>query len=261
MRSLLKISLLLVGLFCGAAESHAASKSATPVQIMPLGDSITQGQFGGGYRAPLCAALIEKGYSFRFVGTQTINSVAVLTDSGNQNHEGHGGYALSHILNNLDGGTKNGGHWLDGLPGVREPIYPDIILLMIGTNDLGSHKREVEPTLADYDKLLDKLSAMRPKATIIASTLIPYTGSIEKYPLREQHQLEFNAALPALIERHRKAGQQVFFYDMRTKVGPEHISADGVHPNQAGHDALAAGWLEALEKLALLKQSRAESKR
>jgi lysophospholipase L1-like esterase len=252
--ALLSFVLLMTGVFCTTAcAQHQPTRAPGPLQIMPLGDSITQGLFGGGYRSPLCSLLNQVGVSFRFVGTQTINSTAVLAESGNENHEGHGGYALSHIINNLDGGTSNGGRWLDGIQGMRQPIYPDIILLMIGTNDLGSHKREVAPTLADYDKLLDKLSAMRPKAVIIAATLIPYTGSLEKYPVREQHQLEFNAALPTLIERHQKAGQRVVFHDMREYVRPEHISADGVHPNQAGHEALAAGWLQALEKLPLMK--------
>ena len=250
-RFLLAFGLLLVAAAC--AQTPSAHKDRDPVVIMPLGDSITQGLLAGGYRASLCAQLTRAGCAFRFVGSQTISPAPVLTSSGNEHHEGHGGYTLAHILNNLNGGTSNGGHWLDGLPGTREAVYPDVILLMIGTNDLGSHRREVAPVLADYDTLLTKLTAMRPKSAIIVSTLIPYTGSVEKYPSREQHQREFNAALPALVKKHQAAGRQVVFYDMRTKVLPEHISSDGVHPSQAGYNAIADGWFEALQALPLLK--------
>jgi lysophospholipase L1-like esterase len=245
---------LLAGLFFNQACAQTPAPAKAPLIIMPLGDSITQGLLAGGYRSPLCASLTKAGYSFRFVGSHAINSTPLLVESGNDHHEGHGGYSLGHVLSNIDGGTSNGGHWIDGLPGTREAVYPDIILLMIGTNDLGSHKREVAPTLADYDKLLDKLSAMRPKAVIIAATLIPYTGSLEKYPVREQHQLEFNAALPALIKKHQTAGQRVVLKDMRPTVLPEHISKDGVHPNQAGYDAIAAAWFEAIKALPALEK-------
>lgn len=252
-KSLFGLALFACGLLASPAwadgPATASGDAKNSVLIMPLGDSITEGIFGGGYRAPLCASLTKAGRSFRFVGSQTVKSTPLLVDSGNEHHEGHGGYALGHILLNLDGGTSNGGHWLDGIPGTRDAVYPDIILLMIATNDLGSHKREVAPTLEDYDKLIDKLSAMRPKALIIAATLIPYTGSIEKYPLREQHQLEFNAALPALVEKHRAAGQNIVLKDMRPTVLPEHISKDGVHPTQAGYEAIAAAWFSALEAL------------
>nr|WP_269523025.1 alpha/beta fold hydrolase [Coraliomargarita parva] len=215
------------------------------VSIMPLGDSITQGLVAGGYRSPLCELLINAGYEFRFVGTQEDVSVTPsLIDSGNEHHEGHAGYGTRHIINNLDGGTSNGGHWLDGLPGKREPIYPDIILLMIGTNDLGSHKREVEPTLKDFQTILDKIYAMRPEVKIIVSTLIPYTG--DKYEHREANQVKFNSKLPAVIESYKQNGYDIHLYDMRQKVAAKHISNDGVHPTAQGYVAIANGWFDAI---------------
>lgn len=225
-----------------------------PLVVMPLGDSITEGTLAGGYRAPLSVAFAGAGYSVRFVGSQTTSTTTALTDSGNHHHEGHGGFSIQQIYDNLDGGSVNGGHWLDGVAGTRDPVYPDVILLMIGTNDLGMLQREVAPTLTAYDALLTKLATLRPSALILASTLIPYTGTT--YPLREQHQLDFNAALPALVAAHRAAGQRIRLYDMRTKVFPAHIGADGVHPNQSGYNALATGWFEGFGLLPLFESWR-----
>ena len=237
------------------------SDIATPVLVvMPIGDSITQGTgAAGGYRSPLCTLLLNAGYSFRFAGSHAINAAAELTDSGNDFHEGHGGYAIKTISDNIDGGTSNGGHWLDGIPGTRDPVYPDVILLMIGTNDLGSGNREVAPTLADYNALLTKFATMRPHALIIASSLVAYTGTDPAiYPLREQHQQEFNAALPALVAAQQAAGHRVAFYDMRTKVNlVSHISStDFVHPTASGYVAMASGWMEAFQALPLMANWR-----
>lgn len=231
-----------------------AAVTRPPLVVMPLGDSITEGTVAGGYRAPLYSAFTGSGYTVRFVGSQTSSPTTALTDSGNHHHEGHGGFSIQQINDNLDGGSVNGGHWLDGIIGTRDPVYPDVILLMIGTNDLGVLQRDVAPTLAAYDALLTKLAALRPSALILASTLIPYTGTT--YPLREQHQLDFNAALPALIAAHRASGQRIWLYDMRTQVFPVHIGADGVHPNQSGYNALATGWFEGFGPLPLIENWR-----
>lgn len=241
--------------YCTSADiTTPAAVTRPPLVVMPLGDSITQGTLAGGYRAPLYTAFTGSGYTVRFVGSQTSSPTTALTNSGNHHHEGHGGFSIQQIYDNLDGGTSNGGHWLDGITGTRDPVYPDVILLMIGTNDLGMLQREVSDTLASYDALLTKLATLRPSALIIASTLIPYTGTT--YPLRELHQLEFNAALPDLIAAHRASGERVWLYDMRTKVFPQHIDVDGVHPNQSGYDAIATGWFEGFGTLPLIENWR-----
>lgn len=241
--------------YCTSADiTTPASVPRPPLVVMPLGDSITQGTLAGGYRDPLYTAFSGSGYTVRFVGSQTISPTTALTDSGNDHHEGHGGFSIQQIYDNLDGGTVNGGHWLDGITGTRDPVYPDVILLMIGTNDLGMLQREAADTLVSYDALLTKLATLRPSSLILASTLIPYTGTT--YPLREQHQLEFNAALPDLIAAHRASGQRIWLYDMRTQVFPQHIGGDGVHPNQSGYDALATGWFEGFGTLPLIENWR-----
>lgn len=224
--------------------------------VMPLGDSITEGTINGGYRASLHSALVNAGYAPRFVGSQTNLSTAALIAAGNDHHEGHGGYTIGQIASNINGGSSNGGHWIDGIAGTREPLYPDVILLLIGANDIGPGAREAAPTLVDYDALLTKLAALRPAAHIICATLIPYTGG---NATREPRQLAFNAGLPAIIAKHRAVGERVTLYDMRTKITVSHISTDFVHPTQAGYNAIGAAWFDALKKLPLLENWRLAS--
>lgn len=228
-----------------------------PIVILPLGDSITLGaSHPGGYRAPLLTLLTNAGYQIQFVGSDTNNPTAALTAVGNKSHEGHGSYTTSNLLANLDAvaagpSANNGGFWLTGISGTRAPVYPDVILLMAGVNDLGVNQLSATHGLAGLDALINKLAALRPAAQIIVSTLTPYIGTV--YPNREAHQQEFNAALPALVAAHQAAGQRVTLCDVRTRVNLANaatlLCSDGVHPNQAGYNEIALVWFDAIRQL------------
>jgi lysophospholipase L1-like esterase len=259
----------------GSNSSYATSSAVTtlaatgrpPIVVMPLGDSITQGAsqpsaVPGGYRSPLFSMLTNAGYQIRFVGSASDNSSTTLSAATNATHEGHGGYTTTDMLNNLDanGGTggNNGGHWLDGITGTRSAVYPDVILLMAGVNDLGVNQLSATQGLAGLDAVLNKLVAMRPAVRIIVSTLTPYIGT--NYPNREAHQVEFNTALPALVASHQAAGHHIQMCDVRTQVSITNAAAmlcsDGVHPIQAGYNAIASVWFEAFKTIPMIENWR-----
>ncbi len=183
------------GVFADGGSSAEATASVTtpaavarpPLVVMPLGDSITLGAsqpawVPGGYRDPLHTLLVNAGYSIQFVGSDPNNPTAALTAAGNAAHEGHGSYKTTDLLANLDANVagpsaNNGGFWLTGLTGVRPALYPDVILLMAGVNDLGVNQLPPEQGLAGFDALLNKLATLRPSAWIMVSTLTPYIGA------------------------------------------------------------------------------------
>jgi lysophospholipase L1-like esterase len=249
--------------------------STGPLQIMPMGDSITQGAgAGGGYRSPLFASLSAAGFQMQFIGARSDNATNLLTTNNQIQHEGHGSYSTDLLLGNLDtstpyGGTNEGGFWITGIPGTRAPAYPDVILLMIGTNDIGMWAHTPAQTIAYYDELLTKLATLRPAAHIICASIVPfvlsefeqaYPDKIGVYTNREPNNVIFNSLLPGLVATHQAAGHRVQFYDMRQKVNPANaatlIGGDGVHPNQAGYNAIASGWFEAMQELPLLNSWR-----
>ena len=243
-----------------AAAGLSMSGAATePLVILPLGDSITQGAgAAGGYRAPLLTLLTNAGYRIQFVGSGTNNATAQLVAAGNAAHEGHGSYTTTDLHDNLDGNVagpsaNNGGFWLTGIAGVRPAVYPDVILLMAGVNDLGVNQLSPTQGLAGLQALLDKLVTMRPVARIVVSTLTPYIGT--NYPNREANQQIFNAALPGIVSNRQAAGQRITLCDVRSGVPLTNAAAllgsDGVHPNQSGYDAIAPVWFEAIQRLPL----------
>ncbi len=253
-----------------ASVTLPESSGAAPLVILPLGDSITQGSTGanpatlapGGYRDPLNAMLAAAGFEVKFVGSHTINPSVALTAASQAAHEGHGSYTTLNLLANLDGApagmpsASNGGHWLDGISGLRDPLYPDVILLMAGTNDLGLNQRSPAQALAGVGMLLDQLGEMRPDAHVIVATLVPYAGTV--YPSRELNQQIYNAALPGVIAARRRTGQRVSLVDMRTRVTAAHLDNDGVHPSLTGYQAIAACWFDALRLLPLIENWRLE---
>lgn len=104
-----KTSLALALLAMGAGGIPASAK---PLTIMPLGDSITYGYatpnfIPGGYRAPLLQDLTAMGYQVQFVGSDTTNSSPTLDLTGNSHQEGHSGFAIDNIANNLDGSDNS----------------------------------------------------------------------------------------------------------------------------------------------------------
>ena len=248
------------------------------LQILPLGDSITQGAgAAGGYRDPLRTLLAGAGMQIQFIGSRTDNATAALTSASQTHHEGHGSYSSDLLLGNLDAvlapyaapygtppDTNGGGFWLTGT-GTRAALFPDVILLMIGTNDLGMFRHTPAQTRDFYDALLTKLASLRPTAHIVCSTLIPYNGDPfppgKDYSHRESDGVAFNALLGNLVVAHQSAGHRVWLCDMRGKISTANasslIGADGVHPNSAGYAAIAAGWFDALGTLPFIENWRA----
>jgi lysophospholipase L1-like esterase len=244
--------------------------SSGPLVIMPMGDSITQGVgAGGGYRSPLYASLSGAGFQMQFIGARSDNTTTILTNAGQTHHEGHGSYSTDLLLGNLDastpyGGTNEGGFWITGISGTRAPAYPDLFLLMIGTNDIGMWAHTPAEAINYYDQLLTKLVTLRPSARIICASIVPfvlsefeeaYPAKVGVYTNREPKNVIFNSMLPDLVAAHQAVGHRVQFYDMRQKVSPANaltlIGGDGVHPNQAGYNAIASGWFDAMKQLPL----------
>ncbi|HLL88417.1 MAG TPA: GDSL-type esterase/lipase family protein, partial [Tepidisphaeraceae bacterium] len=141
------------------------SPAATPLKIMPLGDSITNGGSGSGYRGPLYQKLTAANYSFQFVGSRTDNATAALTTSNNSRHEGHSGSFIK-----TGDATRIGIY--DYLPTWINAAQPDIILLHIGTNDAAAY-RDPATMKSDLDAVLTRIHGLRPSADVLVAQIIP----------------------------------------------------------------------------------------
>src|SRR5215208_7092891 len=91
-----------------------------PIRIMPLGDSLTDGfNVPGGYRIELWSRLAAEGLCIDFVGSLA-NGPSTLPD---RDHEGHSGWRIDQVSDAVV-------PWL-------QRSRPHVVLLLIGTNDVG----------------------------------------------------------------------------------------------------------------------------
>ncbi|WP_102126791.1 RICIN domain-containing protein [Deinococcus planocerae] len=212
----------------GTTETAPVAPVAAPAptvtrRVMPLGDSITDGyNIPGGYRPELFQKLTAAALSTDFVGSLRNGN---LTD---RDHEGHSGWRIDEISARVDG-------WVDA-------YQPEVILLMIGTNDM-IQNYDVARAPARLGALLDKINARRPAATVLVASIPPMSDAT-----RNNRARTYNAAIPNLVQTRAAAGRKVRFVDAYPQLTLSDL-ADGVHPNAAGYSKLANVWMNALRGL------------
>lgn len=194
------------------------------IKIMPLGDSITVGSLvPGAYRAPLWTRLKSDGLDVAFVGSQTTNPRAGMPFP---QHEGHDSVTAP----GLSWGFQNN-NWFTAAP--------DIILLMIGTNDVGLGASFAQAN-TDLAWLLDVLIEGLPSVKILVSTLTPRADDSEGWVA------SYNATLPGVVASR---AAHVTLVPLGSLLTLADIDAGGIHPTQTGDDKIAAGWQTAIRSL------------
>jgi lysophospholipase L1-like esterase len=223
-----RFQLLFVALF--AIHAFAFDASAKLV-VYPVGDSITHGTTAaGGYRSQLYQKLTKAGYDVDMVGSVKDFSDKVLRDAGEEHHDGHGGWTILQIDQQIE-------RWLKLFPA------PDVILIHIGTNDFGggsSNKRAID----QLHNLMTKIALATPTSHMIVTNLMARGGSANTHI-----QADFNPFVEEKIASQVALGRKVSFLDMRSAV-PLSDMPDQLHPNLAGLTKMANAYFGAIRLVA-----------
>jgi hypothetical protein len=248
--------------FADAGESADADANGTTdagtktLQIMPLGDSITYGSHGtnAGYRGFLYNLLQTSPVKFVYVGSSTQTTVTTTVNplpSTQWHNEGHPSYTINDVSNNLDGldsttfvmyggasRDPNGGHWFDGIASganARPPLVPDIILMMIGTNDANNSDRTAVHD--DLHALITKITTERPDAKLIVAQITPSN---------RPNNVSYNADVASEVTLFQGSGKHVSMVDMYTNFPQSGLYTDGVHPIDTGYEFMAQQWYDGI---------------
>lgn len=127
--------------------------------------------------------------------------------------------------------------------GELEGIHPKVVMLMIGTNNIGRYADEKPEWVAGgIKKIIDTIRAKHPHTKILLLAIFPRDAATTGF-LRQRVDAT-NKLLPALAD-----GKNVFFLD----IGPKFLDAQGtlskqimpdlLHPNAEGYRI----WIEAVK--------------
>jgi len=237
------------------------------VRIMPLGDSLTEGgdpsqptSSPQSYRGYLEARLTAAGYRVDFVGSQRRPAIG----GTDPDHEGHGGFTIGPDSStscagcgpaNLDAGIAT---WL-------RDAQPDVILLMIGVNDVlggavSGQAGDAEPAAAagKLRALVRRIRVLAPGTTIVVASYPPVRFLVEATPAGSSTGgasafAELNVAAAELAEqgddRIVYAPMAEAFAGSWDAVDVLRSVGDELHPSASGAKRIADVWFRTLDPL------------
>ncbi len=249
------------GLFCLLLAVMSASvraevvltnfSSAHPLKIMPVGDSITDDCFGNGaYRLHLQTLLESNGYAFTFVGRNVSSTTAGFTQ---RQHEGYCGAPIAPPGYYDVHAYKGADAYLEKIvPDALTNVTPDVILLLIGANDIGHGRDPFRVATNEMSALLDLIFSNAPAVNVIIGRITSLTNGSWGYGNYATNVSIYNAALQKLVHTRRAAGQNVFMADCFSAVDiVTGFQGDHVHPNTSGFNALADAWLKSIQAITI----------
>lgn len=218
---MVKLGALALGLLTAVAQVSAQQT----VKIMPFGASIVSKC----WRANLQTKLRSEGITnFNFVGTQKSSCGGANID---QDHEGHPGSQATDFA-----AKGNLTVWLNAVE------TPDIILMLLGTNDVLLGKKPIGDILKAYDVLIGQMRTANPKMHILFSNLLPLDPA--RWPATGADGIvALNTAIRQWVPSRNKAESPVVFVDNFSGFDAVRDTVDGEHPNEEGNVKMANKFL------------------
>ncbi len=220
------LSLVVLVLAAPPLSVHAVEGGPRrPVRIMPLGDSITEGTSGDAtWRYWLQKSIEANGCVVDYVGSRrgVFRGKPRFSDF-DPDHEGHWGWTTAQVKAQID-------RW-------AQDAKAEIVLLHLGTNDLGSDPQGIA---ANLGAIVASLRRANPMVEIYLAGLIPAAGVPDEIMRRT------NDAIARLAADRDRPESRLIVVDQYTGFDPRADTYDGVHPNESGEKKIARRWFEAL---------------
>ncbi|KAI4171582.1 MAG: hypothetical protein LQ343_004174 [Gyalolechia ehrenbergii] len=199
--------------------AQSPTLSGFNLRILPLGASITAGfasTDGYGFRKVLYDTL-RKTNTVSYVGTQ--GSAPLI-------HEGHPGWIINDVSNVATTALRS---------------RPNVVLVHVGTNDLLANNA-VDQAPERVGKLIDHVLSIAPDAVLLIAQILPTTraGQFDNF-------VTFNARVASIINQRQVQKKKVLKVWMPLTTDD---LVDGVHPNNAGYNKMAQGWIRGLQRAA-----------
>ena len=226
-----------------------------PLKIMAAGDSITDDcVVNGAWRIYLQTLLETNGYAFTFVGRQSSVATADFTKTS---HEGYCGAVIAPpgmLTYAVHGYAGTDVYLQKTLSDALTNITPDLVLVLVGANDIGRGRDPGVTATNDILNLLDRIFSNAPAANVILTKISAMQNASNigglNYGTYAGNVPIYNACLQRVVNQRHDAGQNVFLADMFSVVDPATmLNPDHLHPNAAGLRAIAGEWLTRIQSI------------
>ena len=255
--TLIKGQGLLLILFCSMtwtirAELVLTNFSTTNLmKIMPVGDSITDDcSTNGAWRLFLQPLLESNHIAFTNTGR---NVSAAATGFTKRRHEGYCGSVIGPpgVFAVYSYSTVNA--YLQRIVTDALAITnnrPHLMLILIGTNDIGRGRDPWKVATNDMPILLDLILSNVPNANVCLAKITSLQSAGLGYSAYATNVPIYNVALQWMVNQRRALGQNIFLADMYSAVDyATMFLPDHVHPNPLGLKAIANEWAGRIETL------------
>jgi len=197
-------------LVCISTLLVTAPLLAQDLTIMPVGDSLTVG-LQGGYRKPLFENLKEHGFILKETGSKF------------SSYEAYRGATVGQLNKSL---LISMGKYA-----------PDIILLMVGTNDAASGR-----PASMYQK---RLSSLVKKVFTAYPCISLYISEIPLIKGKEHIVRKYNKVILDVVLEYTSK-YNIFLVEGAEDISFNHFSKDGVHLKPSGYKILSSLWFNVL---------------
>ena len=225
--------------------------STNPLRIMPVGDSITDDCVtNGAWRLFLQPILDTNGIAF----TNTGRLLGAGYPGFNKRwHEGYCGSVIAPpgVFGSYSYATADAYQqriMRDALAITNK--RPDLMLILIGANDIGRGRNPWVVATNDMPNLLTVIFSNVPNAHVLLSKITTLQNASLGYNNHATNVPIYNAALQSLVNQRRALGQKIFLADMFSAVDYTTMFLnDRLHPNPVGLRAIANEWATRIETL------------
>ncbi len=204
--------------------THQSTNYMESLKIMPLGDSNTEGWGSwdlGAYRDDLWQLFENSNFNIDFVGPHATGE-----EGFDRDNAGFSGWKIADIDSAVDG-------WLND-------AQPDVVLLMIGTNDI-LRDDNISSAPSRLNNLIDNITNTLPNTQLLVASIPPISRTEEQ----AQEVIDFNSHLPGIIDSKAAQGRDVRFVDIYSGLTFDDLE-DGVHPTVEGYSKIADIWYDSI---------------
>lgn len=228
-----KLLLFFLAFFFFSSPSLASAQ----VKIMPMGDSITAGQ----YPCKLKPLLDAAGINYKFVGGQFTCDY----------HEGHSGWSTSDMAYGNGGTFSN--RTTPNVTTMATKYTPDIVLLMLGTNDgiASLDPDSYAQSMVNLSHIISELQKANHSVQILLAKIPPFIGydgvdrtiAVSKYNTKLESTFASRPGIKIVDQFGPYAGIPAYVpkTDSNLESGVAYI-----HPNANGADKIARKFLAAI---------------